>query len=153
MTTIHDLLEKKGERPVYSVAPDDTVLLAVTRMVEHNVGAMLVLEEDAIVGIITERDYLRITTVEGRRSRSTPVQELMSRKVIYVTPDTGLEEVMAVMTEKRIRHVPVLSEGRLLGIVSIGDVVKQIAKDQKVQIKTLEAYISDSYPGPDNATT
>lgn len=148
MKTISDLLERKGGGPVHSVAPVDTVLTAVERMVEHNVGAMLVIEETAIVGIITERDYLRITTVEGRRSRNTPVKELMSSKVIYVTPETDLEQVMALMTEKRIRHVPVLAEGRLMGIVSIGDVVKQIAKDQKIQINTLEAYISDTYPGP-----
>ncbi|MCP4573989.1 MAG: CBS domain-containing protein [bacterium] len=148
MKTIDELLARKGECPIHSVTPEDTVLTAVERMVEHNVGAMLVLEETTIVGIITERDYLRITTVEGRRSHNTPVKELMSHKVLYVTPETELEQVMALMTEKRIRHVPVLTEGRLKGIVSIGDVVKQIAKDQKVQINTLEAYINDAYPGP-----
>ena len=94
------------------------------------------------------RDYLRFITAQGRTARTTPVKDLMTCKVVYVTPETQLNEVMTIMTEKRIRHIPVLDQGRLMGIVSIGDVVKQIASNQEVQIRTLEAYINDGYPGP-----
>ena len=148
MKTIRELLAAKGDGPIYSVAPDDTVFDAVTRMVEHRVGAMLVKEAEQIAGIVTERDYLRFITVKGRTARDTPVKEIMTPKVIYVTPDTRLNEVMGIMTTARIRHVPVLVDGDLLGIVSIGDVVKQISQDQELHIRTLEEYISDPYPGP-----
>ncbi len=148
MKTIRELLEAKGEGPIYSVAPQDTVFDAVTRMVEHRVGALLVKDGETIAGIVTERDYLRFISVKGRTARDTPVRELMTPRVIYVTPDTELNEVMAIMTAQRIRHVPVLDNDNLLGIISIGDVVKQISRDQKVQIRTLEEYIADSYPGP-----
>jgi CBS domain-containing protein len=148
MKFIHELLEHKSTDQVHTVEPNDTVFDAVTRMVEMNIGAVLVCENNVIVGIISERDYLRFITVKGRTARTTPVKDLMTSKVIYVTPETGLDQVMGIMTEKRIRHVPVLDQGRLMGIVSIGDVVKQIASDQKVQITTLEAYINDGYPGP-----
>lgn len=148
MKTIRELLKAKGDGPIYSVKPDDTVFDAVTRMVEHKVGAMLVKEGSNIAGIVTERDYLRFVTVKGRTARDTPVREIMTPRVIYVTPDTDLNEVMAIMTAQRIRHVPVMDNDTLLGIISIGDIVKQVTKDQKIQIRTLEEYISDSYPGP-----
>jgi CBS domain-containing protein len=148
MQKIQELLDSKGEAEVQMVSPDDTVFDAVTRMVELRIGALLVWENNVIVGIITERDYLRFITVQGRTARTTPVKELMTPKVIYVTPETSLDEVMSIMTEKRIRHIPVLDEGRLRGIVSIGDVVKQVASNQEVKIRTLEAYINDGYPGP-----
>jgi signal-transduction protein with cAMP-binding, CBS, and nucleotidyltransferase domain len=117
-------------------------------MVEMNVGAMLVTQEGTICGIMTERDYLRFIAAQGRTARDTPVSELMTRKVIYVTPDCSLDEVMSIMTEKRIRHLPILEGTDLLGIVSIGDVVKQISKNQKVHIRYLEEFIADDYPGP-----
>ncbi len=148
MKTIKELLEYKGQETVHTIEPDDTVFVAVTRMVEMNIGALLVTEDAGIKGIISERDYLRFITVKGRTARDTPVKEVMTRKVIYVTPDTELNEVMTIMTAERIRHMPVLREGELLGIVSIGDVVKQISQDQEVQIRTLEEYINDPYPGP-----
>jgi CBS domain-containing protein len=148
MKTIKELLSAKGDGPVYSVGPEATVFDAVTSMVEHRVGAMLVKDGDTISGIVTERDYLRFITVKGRTAHDTPVREIMTPRVIYVTPETELNEVMAIMTAQRIRHVPVMDNDRLLGIVSIGDVVKQISQDQKVQIRTLEEYISDVYPGP-----
>lgn len=148
MKTIRDLLKAKGDGPIYSVSPQDTVFEAVTRMVEFKVGAMLVKDGKNIAGIVTERDYLRFISVKGRTARDTPVREIMTPKVIYVTPDTNLDEVMTIMTAQRIRHVPVMKDEELLGIVSIGDVVKQVSKDQKVQIRTLEEYIADSYPGP-----
>jgi len=145
---IKDLLESKDNKSVVSIGPDEMVFAAVTRMVENNVGSILVVENDKICGIMSERDYLRLVTVQGRTARDMPVHELMTRKVVYVTPDTALSEVMAIMTEKRIRHVPVLNGQTLLGIVSIGDVVKRISRDQTAQIRVLEEYISDTYPGP-----
>ncbi len=148
MKTIKELLELKGQGTVHTVEPNDTVFTAVTRMVEMNIGALLVTENNGIKGIITERDYLRFITVKGRTARDTPVREVMTRKVIYVTPNTELNEVMRIMTAERIRHVPVLDSGKLLGIVSIGDVVRRIGQDQEVHIRTLEEYINDPYPGP-----
>jgi len=148
MKTIKELLDAKGDRPIHSVGPDDTVFVAVTKMVEMNIGAMLVMEGKKIKGIMTERDYLRFITAQGQTARDTPVRELMTKKIIYVTPDTRVNEVMGIMTSERIRHVPVLHDGDLLGIVSIGDVVKQISQDQELHIRTLEEYINDPYPGP-----
>ena len=148
MKSIKELLDYKGQGTVHTVEPDDTVFTAVTRMVEMNIGALLVTEGEGIKGIMTERDYLRFITAKGRTARDTPVKEVMTSKVIYVTPDTELNEVMTIMTAERIRHVPVLREGELLGIVSIGDVVKQISQDQEIHIRTLEEYINDPYPGP-----
>ncbi len=145
---IQELLSTKGKRPLISIAPEETVLTAVARMVENNVGAILVMENDNICGIMTERDYLRFVTVQGRTAHDTPVHELMTRKVVYATPETALPEVMAIMTRERIRHVPIMRDGDLLGIVSIGDVVKQMSQDQTAHIQVLEEYISDAYPGP-----
>ena len=148
MKTIKQLLDERGQRPIHTIGPDDTVFAAVTKMVEMNIGALLVVKGEGIKGIMTERDYLRFITTQGRTARDTPVHEIMTCKVIYVTPDTALNEVMNIMTDERIRHVPVLNDGDLLGIVSIGDVVKQIGQDQEVHIRTLEEYINDPYPGP-----
>ena len=148
MRTIKELLEFKGQATVHTVGPSDTVFMAVTRMVENNIGAVLVVEEDTIKGILTERDYLRFITDRGRTARDTLVSALMTTKVIYVTPETSLDEAMAIMTEARIRHMPILQEGNLLGIVSIGDLVKQISSDREVHVRTLEEYIKDAYPGP-----
>jgi CBS domain-containing protein len=148
MKTIGDLLKVKEQRPIISIGPDETVFSAVTRMVENNIGAILVCEQDDIKGIMTERDYLRFITIQGKTARDTPVRELMTTRVIFVTPASRLDEVMALMTECRIRHVPVMLDGRLQAIVSIGDVVKQISRDQHVQIRTLQDYINDPYPGP-----
>jgi CBS domain-containing protein len=150
---IRDLLKTMGERPIISIGPDEMVFEAVTRMADNNIGAILVLEGDNICGIMSERDYLRFITAKGRTARDTPVHELMTRKVIYATPDTPVPEVMAIMTEKRIRHVPIMEGDKLLGIVSIGDVVKRISQDQTAKIQVLEEYISDSYPGPARDTT
>ncbi len=148
MRTISDLLKSKGNNPVVTIAPNDTLFDAVTRMVDMKIGAILVVENDNIKGIISERDYLRFIASEGHSARETPVHQLMTRKVVYVTPETTLNSVMAIMTEARVRHIPVLHEGCLMGLVSIGDLVKQISENQEVHINTLEDYISDSYPGP-----
>lgn len=152
MKTVRELLQHKGKGPIHTIGPKDSVFNAVTRMVENNVGAILVTEHDKILGIMTERDYLRLITIKGRTARDTIVSTIMTRRVIYVTPETPLNDVMAIMTEQRIRHVPVLEVDGLLGIVSIGDVVKQISHNQKVQIKVLEEYIADRYPGPVSQT-
>ncbi len=148
MTSIKELLDGKNNSEVITVGPQASVFDAVTKMVENNIGAILVIENKVIQGIMSERDYLRFVTLKGRTAKDVPVQDLMTRKVVYATPGTSLEDVMAIMTEARIRHLPVLFEGRLLGMVSIGDVVKQINMDRKAHITTLEAFISDSYPGP-----
>jgi len=148
MKTIKTLLECKAPCTVHSIGPEETVFTAVARMVEMNIGAILIIKAGSIKGIMTERDYLRFITEQGRTARDTPVSELMTRKIIYVTPDTALNEVMNIMTSRRIRHVPVLENGELMGIVSIGDVVKQISQDQEIHIRTLEEYINDPYPGP-----
>jgi CBS domain-containing protein len=145
---IKELLKHKKHRPIYTVTPEETVFAAVIRMVENNVGAVLVLQNESLCGIMTERDYLRFITYEGKSVRETPVSEIMSRKVIYVTPDCSLNEAMAIMTEKRIRHLPILEGTDLIGIVSIGDVVKEIAQEQEFKIHCLEKYIADEYPGP-----
>lgn len=149
MKSIRQLLENMGAREIIAIGPDASVFDAVTRMVENNVGAILVLEGGDLHGIMSERDYLRFISQIGKTARDTPVRDLMTTKIIYVTPETEIEEVMAIMTEARIRHMPVMAEGRLQGIISMGDLVKQISRDREVHIRTLEAYISDGYPGPD----
>ena len=148
MRTIKELLDFKGPTTIHSIAPEGSVFEAVTCMVENNIGAILVLADGSIKGIMTERDYLRFITDRGRTARDTPVSDLMTTKVIFLTPDTSLDEAMAIMTEARIRHIPILDEGNLLGIVSIGDLVKQISSNREVQLRNLEEYISDPYPGP-----
>ncbi len=124
------------------IGGDATVFDAVKAMVEANVGALLVTEGDEIVGIFTERDYLRRIAVEGRRSRTTNVSEVMSAPVICVTPETGIEESMALMTDRRIRHAPVTDGGKLVGMVSIGDLVKFQTRQQTFEIKYLKDYIT-----------
>jgi CBS domain-containing protein len=141
VSDVAKVLEEKGS-DVLQIAADATVFDAIKRMVEANVGALLVTERGNLIGIVTERDYLRRVTLEGRTERETLVREIMTAPLVYVTPDTSIEECMAVMTERRIRHVPVLADGReLVGIVSIGDLVKFKSKEQSFQIKFLTEYI------------
>ncbi len=142
MGHVADILEGKG-REVLAIDGAATVYDAIVKMVDGNVGALLVNEGDRLAGIVTERDYLRRVTLQGRDERTTPVREIMTSELVYVGPDASIDECMAVMTERRIRHLPVLSEGReVLGIVSIGDVVKFQSKEQSVQIRFLTEYIS-----------
>jgi CBS domain-containing protein len=145
---VQELLERKESQNIYSVPPEASVFEAVTEMVAKNVGAMLVMRDSSLVGIITERDYLRLVTVQGRTARDTPVHEVMTRTVIYLTPDVTLDQAMSIMTEKRIRHLPVLETDAVKGVLSIGDLVKAQAKQHEFKIRTLEAYIADDYPGP-----
>jgi CBS domain-containing protein len=141
VSDVAKVLEEKG-REVLQIEADATVFDAIKRMVESNVGALLVTERGKVVGVVTERDYLRRVTLEGRTERETLVREIMTSPLVYVTPETSIEECMAVMTERRIRHLPVLSDGReLVGIVSIGDLVKFKSKEQDFHIKFLTEYI------------
>ena len=144
MEDVASILDAKGSE-VLTIDASATVLDAIKRMVESNVGSLLVTEKGRLTGIVTERDYLRRVTLEGRTEKETPVREIMSSPLVYVTPDASIEECMAVMTERRIRHLPVLDEGGdVVGVVSIGDVVKFQSKQQGVQIKLLTEYISSA---------
>ncbi len=141
MHTVSEILSEK-DRAVIEIEGGATVFEAVKVMVEANVGALLVTDGTEIAGIFTERDYLRRIAVEGRRSRDTLVREVMSSPVICVTPETPVDETMAMMTDRRIRHAPVVADGALVGMISIGDLVKFTSKRQTFQIQYLTDYIS-----------
>ena len=140
MTTIQQVLDSKGH-DVLTVQPDDTVFHALELMAGKNVGAVIVTENGAPIGIFTERDYARNVILKGRSSANTPVRDIMSADVIFVQPEQTVDECMAIMTDKRFRHMPVLDEGKLTGIVSIGDLVKTIIDQQKFTIEQLQGYI------------
>ncbi|MGD2048095.1 MAG: CBS domain-containing protein [Chloroflexota bacterium] len=141
MTSIRQLLDKKGS-DIWSTTPDASVYDALLLLAEKNVGALLVLQEGELVGIISERDYARKVALRGKASMETPVKEIMTGKVVTVSPQTTVEEAMALMTDKRIRHLPVFEEDKLVGVISIGDLVKSIIAKQEVMINQLENYIS-----------
>ncbi|HZT92235.1 MAG TPA: CBS domain-containing protein [Gaiellaceae bacterium] len=142
MGDVGKILEVKGS-DVVRIDGESTVIDAVRTMVDANVGAILVTGADGrIEGIFTERDYLRRVAVEGRDQRETAVSEVMTREVIVVTPDTSVEEAMALMTDRRIRHAPVVVDGELLGLISIGDLVKLQSQQQDYKIRYLTEYIS-----------
>jgi CBS domain-containing protein len=140
MTTVRQLLERKG-RNVWSIRPDDTVFDAVARMAEKDVGSLIVLDGDRIVGIITERHYARNVVLKGKTSPTTPVGDIMEWRVVCARPEQTVEQCMALMTAKHVRHLPVLEGKKVIGIVSIGDLVKSIIGDQKFIIEQLEHYI------------
>jgi signal-transduction protein with cAMP-binding, CBS, and nucleotidyltransferase domain len=141
MSTVSEILANKGAA-VLSVDADASVLEAAQRMIDANVGAMLVSVEGRISGIVTERDYLRRVTLEGRADRDTAVRDIMSSPLIVITPQTTIDECMGLMTEQRIRHLPVAENGDIVGVISIGDVVKFQSKQQSVQIQYLTEYIN-----------
>jgi CBS domain-containing protein len=143
MADVRKILAEKGDA-VVSIGGDATVFDTITLMVERNVGAVLVTGDDAnqIAGIFTERDYLRRIAVEGRTSRETLVRDVMTSPVLAVTPATTVEEAMALMTDRRIRHAPVVDEGSLVGMVSIGDLVRQQSREQTFKLEYLTEYIS-----------
>lgn len=141
MTTVAQLLDQKG-REVLSVAPENTVYDAIRLMAEKNVGALVVLDGGRLVGIFTERHYARNVFLMGRASPQTRVGDVMSTTVVCARPEQSVEESMAVMTEKAVRHLPVLDKKKVIGIVSIGDLVKHIISDQKFVIEQLEHYIT-----------
>lgn len=140
MKTVRQLLQAKG-REVHSVVPDARVFDALKLMAERNVGALVVLEGARLAGIFSERDYARKVILLGKSSHDIPVREIMTAKVITVHPGQTVEECMELMTEKRIRHLPVLEGERLVGMLSIGDLVKEVIADQEQTIKQLESYI------------
>lgn len=144
--TVSDLLARKGHQ-VWSVPPTATVFDALRLMAEKNVGALLVVEGDRVVGIMSERDYARKIVLAGKSSRETPVTEILSDKLITAKPDHTVAECMQLMTEHRIRHLPVMDGDRLTGLVSIGDLVNWIISTQSTVIEQLENYISGQYPG------
>lgn len=139
--TVRQILQNKGHT-VWSIAPDASVYEALQLMAEKNIGALVVLEAGELVGIFSERDYARKVILKGKSSKDTPVREIMTPKVIYVRPNHTIEDCMALMTDKHIRHLPVLDNGRLVGIISIGDVVKAIISEQEFIIEQLESYIT-----------
>lgn len=141
MKTIGHLLDAKG-RDIWSVSPDASVLEAIELMAEKEVGALVVMEDARPVGIVSERDYARKVILKGRSSKACRVAEIMTARVIYAEPGQSVEECMALMTERRVRHLPVMDEGRLVGVISIGDLVKAIIAEQKFIIEQLEQYIS-----------
>lgn len=141
-TKIEDILREKGHN-VYSISPDKTVYEALQLMAEKEIGALLVIDEKGkISGVFSERDYARKCILQGKFSKETKVSELMSTKVYFASLDNKIEDVMAIMTEKKIRHLPVIEGEKILGIVSIGDIVKSIIEDQAFLIKNLEKYIT-----------
>ncbi len=142
MKSVAQILKSKPDQAVYSIAPSASVFDAVTLMTQMNIGALLVLEGDQVVGIVTERDYVRKMVLGGRSSRETPVSGIMESPVQYVRPEHSNEECMALMTLRRLRHLPVLEDGHLIGVVSIGDLVKDIISEQQFIIEQLEHYIS-----------
>jgi len=140
MTYVEQLLKTKGNE-IWSIAPRATVYEALQMMSEKDVGALLVVDKGNLVGIFSERDYARKLILKGRFSKDTTVGELMTREVLYIESQSTIEHCMALMTAKRVRHLPVLENERLIGIVTIGDVVKQIISDQEFTIQQLERYI------------
>ena len=140
MTTVKHVLDQKGHH-VHFIHPDASVFDALKMMAENNIGSLVVLEDGKLVGVITERLYAREIVLKGRTSPGTLVRDIMSTKVIYARPDQSVEECMAVMTARAVRHLPVLERGRLVGIVSIGDMVKSVISDQKFIIEQLEHFI------------
>ena len=141
MARVAEILRGKGG-DVLKIDASATVFDALTKVVEKNVGSILVTEDDKVIGIMTERDYLRKVAVKGRTSHDTLVREIMTSPLIYVTPETTIEESMAIMTDRRIRHLPVVEDDEVIGIVSIGDVVKFQSQEQTFQIQYLTEYIS-----------
>ena len=141
MKTVLQILKSKASQQVLSVPPDATVLDAITLMAKENIGALLVMQGDAVVGIVSERDYARKVILAGRSSNTTEVHEIMSAPVRWVPPTTNSAECLELMTDHRLRHLPVQDGERLLGVVSIGDLVKDIIAEQQFLIEQLEQYI------------
>lgn len=145
MFQVSDILASKGSA-VFTVQHDTLVLDAIRLMVERNVGAIVVLQGDAVFGIFTERDYLRRIVLEGRTSGTTRVSEVATERLVCVDPGRDVEDCMSLMTQERVRHLPVIDGGRLAGIVSIGDLVKHLSRERAAEVRYLTDYIAGKYP-------
>jgi CBS domain-containing protein len=141
MQTVDQLLRSKGSR-IYSIAPTDYVLRAIEIMAEHHLGALLVMDQGTLLGIVSERDYARKVILQDRSSHDTPVSEIMTAPAVTVTPRDTVHHCMQLMTERRFRHLPVVDSGRVVGILSIGDLLKAVMEEQSAQIAQLERYIA-----------
>ena len=146
MDLVKRLLDEKGNA-IYSISPSTTVWDAAGAMAGHHIGAILVIAEKSLQGIFSERDLLVRVLLAGRDPKTTPVSDVMSKDLVYVTPQASVGEAMAVMTERRCRHLPVLDEGELVGLVSIGDCTRAASRDQDYTIRHLTEYIHNRYPG------
>jgi CBS domain-containing protein len=142
MTAVADILKSKADPIVHTIGPDESVFDALQRMADKGIGALLVMDGEAIVGIVTERDYALKIALKGRTSALTRVRDVMTTSVMFVKPTQTSEECMALMTDNRLRHLPVLKDGKLVGLISIGDLVKDIISEQKFVIEQLEHYIT-----------
>jgi len=140
MKTVRELVEGKEQR-LLSVEPDDSVYAALKKMAQHDIGALVVVSGDKLVGVFSERDYARRVILEGKSSRDTQVSEIMTRQVICVSPERTADQCMAVMTQKRVRHLPVIENKQVVAVISIGDVVREMISDQQHTIEQLEQYI------------
>ncbi|SRR3972149_2438387 len=143
MKTVREMLLKKGNK-IHSISPNQKIFEALQLMGDKDVGALLVLDGENLVGIISERDYARKVALEGKSSKDSPVSEIMSTKVMYVETDSSTDECMALMINKKIRHLPVYDKGKLVGVISIGDVVNAIIDEKEFEIDQLVRYITDS---------
>ena len=141
MNFVSQILKDKKEK-IWSVSPRETAYNALQIMSDQNLGALLVIDKRGVVGIFSERDYARKVILKGKSSKTTPVSELMTKKVLYIDPGTSVEDCIALMTEKNVRHLPVIEKNQLVGIVTVGDVLKQLIEDQKFEIQELERYIN-----------
>ncbi|GGY08642.1 CBS domain-containing protein [Paludibacterium paludis] len=141
MQTVRQLLEAKSHHGIIHIGPDATVFQALQLMADRDVGAVLVMEDDELVGIFSERDYARRIVLQGRTSAGTHVRDIMTSRVVYVTPENTLDQCMALMTDKHIRHLPVMDAGKLIGLLSIGDLVRATIEEQKFVIEQLVHYI------------
>jgi len=139
--TAAEILRVKGT-DVWSIGPDDTILHAIQLMANHEIGALLVMDNDKLVGIVTERDYTRKVALEDRSSKKSLVREIMSHKVLCARPEQTVQECMALMSDKRARHLPVVDHKKVIGIISIGDLVQSIIAEQKFEIEALQHYIT-----------
>jgi signal-transduction protein with cAMP-binding, CBS, and nucleotidyltransferase domain len=139
-SNVQDLLESKVNQ-MWTINADETVYMALVKMAKKDIGALVVMEEEKVVGIFSERDYARKVVLYGKSSKDTAVRELMTKEVTYIKPDTPMEEAMALMSKKHIRHLPVIDEDKMVGMVTIRDVLNKIISDQQDTIKNLEDYI------------
>ena len=145
--TIEMVLKSKGDNRILSIAPEQSVYEAIEMMAKHDVGALLVLSNQRLVGILSERDYARKGSLLGHPARETQVHQIMTTPVVFITPRHTVDECMAMMTQRHFRHLPVLQGDEVIGIISIGDMVKWVISDQAQTIETLQGYISGAYPG------